>query len=56
MKSVEIAFCPVQNIVCPPQKTVLRTPAQATYLFGSLLLLEELRFWATYDALMINKV
>ena len=26
MKSVEIAFCPVKNIVCPPQKTVLRTP------------------------------
>ena len=26
MKSFKIPFCPVQNIVCPPQKTVLRTP------------------------------
>ena len=26
MKSVEIAFCPLQNIVYSPQKTVLRTP------------------------------
>ena len=26
MKSVEIVFCPIQNMVCSPQKTVLRTP------------------------------
>ena len=26
MKRIEIAFCPVQNIFCPPQKIVLRTP------------------------------
>ena len=26
MKSVEMVFCPVQKMVCLPQKTVLRTP------------------------------
>ena len=26
MESVEIVYCPVQNVVCPPQKTVLWTP------------------------------
>ena len=33
MKSVEIAICPVQNIVCPPQKTGLLTP-MSTILVG----------------------
>ena len=35
MKSAQVAFFPVQNIICPPQKTVLRTPM--TRLTSSVL-------------------
>ena len=35
MESVEKAFFPVQNIVYPPQKTVLRTPMYATVSHAS---------------------